>query len=189
MQINNHVLTIGDISQTLPQLAVPATVDIWSVPADYRGNGHFVAVTPAGQAPEIPACSGAAATLLASLPLEPHPEAVLDAARARHRARINAACAADLDALSASYPQGEMQSWSQQVKEADALAADPTAATPLLGAIAAARGLSVAELAGRVQAKTAAYSLASGELIGRRQAAEDRIAAAASIEELEAVAW
>lgn len=56
---------------------------------------------------------------------------------------INAHAAKLLATLSANYPEGEVQSWSQQTKEADALAANPDAPTPLLSAIATARGLSV----------------------------------------------
>ena len=58
---------------------------------------------------------------------------------------------------------------------AEALAADPQAAAPLLTAIAEARSLPVLELASRVLGKMNAYAGASGALIGRRQAAEDLI--------------
>lgn len=189
MQIENHILTVGAHSEALPQLAVAATVEVWAVPVDYRANGYFVAVTPAGQTPEIPACHSADAALLGSLPLDPDAGAQLTAAKAARLAQINTACEAAVAELAASYPAGEVQSWPQQVREAEAALANPAAATPLLTAISTARGLDVAELAVRVQAKTAAYAAASGALIGRRQAAEDRLGAATTAAEAESVTW
>lgn len=91
--------------------------------------------------------------------------------------RINAGCERAMVLLRANYPDSEVMSWSQQTKEADALDANPSATTPLLAAIATARGLSVADLAARVRAKTAAYALASGQIIGQRQALEDAVVA------------
>ncbi|WP_245944690.1 hypothetical protein [Crenobacter cavernae] len=97
--------------------------------------------------------------------------------RARQLAAINARATELLATLSAGYPDGEVQSWAQQTREAEALATDPNAATPLLTAIAAARGLVVADLAGRVRAKVQSYAVASGQIIGQRQALEDALAA------------
>ena len=91
--------------------------------------------------------------------------------------------------LAASYPEREVQSWPQQVKEAEALAADPQAQAPLLAAIAEARSLPLAELASRVLGKMNAYAAASGALIGRRQAAEDLIDLASSAEDVAFIAW
>ena len=189
MKIENHTLILGETLLPLPHLATPATVDVWTVPTDYRADGYFVAVTPAGRPPEIPACAMADTEYLGQLALAPDDDALLDAARQAALARINAACSAALAALAASYPDGEVTSWAQQVREAEALAHDAEADTPLLSAIAGARGLTVAVLAERVQAKAAAYALASGALIGRRQAAEDRIAAAGTLDQVQEVTW
>jgi len=82
-----------------------------------------------------------------------------------------------------------VQSWPQQVKEAEALAAEPQASAPLLAAIAEARSLPLAELAARVLGKMNAYAAASGALIGRRQAAEDLIDMAETAEDVASVAW
>lgn len=114
--------------------------------------------------------------------------------RARQLALVNTKAAAALRILSSSYPDGEVQSWSQQTKEADALAASPDAPTPMLTAIASARGLSVTDLAARVRSKTAAYAHASGKIIGQRQVLEDALMAIdlqepAAAEQLEAIIW
>ena len=116
-------------------------------------------------------------------------DAKLEAVKAAKRLEINEACNTAVVALAASYPEREIQSWPQQVKEAEALAADPQAAAPLLTAIAEARSLPVVELASRVLGKMNAYSGASGALIGRRQAAEDLIDVAATPEDVAGIAW
>jgi hypothetical protein len=179
----------GEIERSLPELAVPATVKAWSVPTDYRDDGVFVAVTAPGDPEEIPACNPSDAVLIGVLTLEPSDAALFAAAKAARLAGINASCDAAVAALAAAYPEREIQSWPQQVKEAEALAADPQAAAPLLTAIAEARSLPVPELAARVLAKMAAYAAASGALIGRRQAAEDLIDAAETPEDIAGIAW
>lgn len=113
---------------------------------------------------------------------------------ARQLVAVNAGAALALARLSAAYPDGEVQSWAQQTREAEALAADPQASVPLLSAIATARGLSVTELASRVLAKVQAYSVASGQIIGQRQALEGAInavdlAAPDAAEQLAAIQW
>ncbi|MFQ9868622.1 MAG: hypothetical protein ACLRWP_17950 [Bilophila wadsworthia] len=45
-------------------------------------------------------------------------------------------------------------------------AADPTASTPLLSALAEARGISLPDLVERVLAKADAFAVASGSIIG-----------------------
>lgn len=121
-------------------------------------------------------------------------EVPLAAVRATRLGDINAGAARALALLSAAYPDGEVQSWAQQTREAEALVADPQAPAPLLTAIAAARGLAVTELASRVLAKVDAYAVASGQIIGLRQALEDTIAvvdlaAPDAAERLAAIQW
>ncbi|AJZ75006.1 hypothetical protein SG18_26665 [Pandoraea apista] len=114
---------------------------------------------------------------------------MLNAAKAAKLTEINAECQKAVAALAKDYPDSEVQSWPQQVKEATALSADPQADAPLLTAIATARGLPVAELASRVLDKMNAYAAASGVLIGQRQAAEYLITAAEDLEALSAISW
>jgi hypothetical protein len=92
-------------------------------------------------------------------------------------AELNTACEQALAQLRAGCPDTEVTSWAKQEAEARALGADPNVATPLLSAIARARGLPVADLATRVIAKADAYAHAAGALIGRRQALEDALLA------------
>lgn len=109
-------------------------------------------------------------------------------------AAITVASNEALQALTAAYPEREVSSWQQQEREARSLEQDASATAPLLSAIASARGLDVAELAARVREKADAFAVASGAIIGRRQALEDALAAidlaapdAAS--QIEAVQW
>lgn len=193
MKIENGslVVTVEGVEKTvpLPAVAADAKVKAWIVPADYRADRLFVAVTIKGEAEEIPACDLAACEFLGELELGVVADVKLEAVKAAKRLEINEACNTSVAALAASYPEREIQSWPQQVKEAEALAADPQAAAPLLTAIAEARSLPVVELASRVLGKMNAYAAASGALIGLRQAAEDLIDLAASPEDVASIAW
>lgn len=125
--------------------------------------------------------------------IEP-PSPSLEDLREYRVADIAACAATGLAALSAAYPSGEVQSWAQQAREAEALAIDPSASAPLLAAISAARGVPLYTLAARVRAKVQAYAVASGRIIGQRQALEDAInavdlSAPDAAERLEAIQW
>ena len=193
MKIENGflVVTVAGLEKTrpLPIVAVDAKVKAWSVPVDYKADGLFVAVTEQGDPEEIPACDLAACEFLGEIDLDAGDDAKLETAKAAKRQEINEACNAAVASLAASYPEREIQSWPQQVKEAEALAADPQASAPLLTAIADARSLPVVELASRVLGKMNAYAGASGSLIGRRQAAEDLIDLAATPEDVASIVW
>lgn len=189
MNIENGTLTVNDQAVALPLTQADAIVRIWSVPLEYRENGLFVAVNLPGQPEEIPACSLADTQYLGQLVYPAAESHKLEAAKAAKLVELNAGCERALSSLTASYPPGELQSWPQQVKEADDLTANPEAETPLLSAIATARGLTVAELVGRVRLKAEAYAQLSGSAIGRRQALEDLLALAQTLEDVGAIGW
>lgn len=104
----------------------------------------------------------------------------LAAAKAQKLAEINTAFDALASALTATYPERELLTFDQQVSEATAYLADPTAACPMLAPLAQARGIVLDDLCTRVLAKHAAFSAATGVLMGQRQALEDRVDAADS---------
>ena len=81
---------------------------------------------------------------------------------------INAAIQANLAKVVAGYPDLEVATWPQQVAEAQAFTANPAAVTLILSAISTASGQTVAALAANVLAKTAAYTAASGAVVGQR---------------------
>ena len=191
IQDGNLVVEVEGSTMTvpLPEVATAAKVKAYLVPEAYRPGRLFVSVTLPGQPEEVPACGQDLVELLGEDTLEASDAAILNAAKAAKLTEINAECQKAAAALAKDYPDSEVQSWPQQVKEAMALSADPQADAPLLTAIATARGLPVAELASRVLDKTNAYASASGVLIGQRQAAEDLITAAEDLEALSAISW
>lgn len=189
MKIENGTLTVDGQSVVLPVIQADAKVRIWSVPLEYRDNGLFVAVDLSGQPQEIPACSLGDTQYLGVLDYPAAETNKVEAAKAAKLMQINAACELALATLTSTYPPGELQSWPQQVQEAAAFLLDPPGPTLLLSTIAEARGLTVADLAGRVQAKAEGYAAYSGAIIGKRQAAEDLLDHAETLEEVEAVAW
>lgn len=191
IQDGNLVVEVEGSTMTvpLPEVATAAKVKAYLVPEAYRPGRLFVSVTLPGQPEEVPACGQDLVELLGEDTLEASDAAILNAAKAAKLTEINAECQKAVAALAKDYPDSEVQSWTQQVKESTALSADPQADAPLLTAIATARGLPVAELASRVLDKMNAYAAASGVLIGQRQAAEDLITAAEDLEALSAISW
>jgi antitoxin component HigA of HigAB toxin-antitoxin module len=89
---------------------------------------------------------------------------------------INATCEAEMAAVKSGYPESEVLSWAKQETEARAYQADADASTPLIDSLAAARGLTKAELVSRIIAKADAFAVVSGAIIGKRQALEDALA-------------
>lgn len=88
---------------------------------------------------------------------------------------INNTFEAEMALITSQYPETEKLSWDKQEQEARAYLADDTAITPMLDAIATARGIDKATLALRIVDKADAYSLAVGSAIGKRQALEDAV--------------
>lgn len=72
----------------------------------------------------------------------------------------------------------EKSTWDAQLAEAKAFQADATSSTPLLSAIATARGITVADLVQKVLGKAVAYQTMVAALIGDKQALESQLQAA-----------
>lgn len=92
----------------------------------------------------------------------------------------------------AGYPEKEISSWAKQEDEARAYQQNNSAATPLVDALAAARGIEKGILVSRIIAKADLFAQVSGTLIGKRQKLEDQLNALpndATAEEIEAIAW
>lgn len=130
---------------------------------------------------------------------EAHPECVteeqpyvppvptLEEVKAAKLSEINAAADKAIASLTAAYPDREISTFDKQESEARAYAANPTASTPLLSALAQARGVPLDELVRRVLAKADAFAVASGSIIGQRQALEDRLDACTTLEEVQGI--
>lgn len=119
-------------------------------------------------------------------PYEP-PVPTLEEMKAAKLSEINAAADRAIATLTATYPDREISTFDKQESEARAYAADPTASTPLLSALAQARGIELSELVQRVIAKADILAMASGSIIGQRQALEDRLDTCTTIEDVQAI--
>ena len=115
------------------------------------------------------------------------PVPTLEEMKAAKLSEINAAADRAIATLTATYPDREISTFDKQESEARAYAADPTASTPLLSALAQARGISLPDLVERVLAKADAFAVASGFIIGQRQALEDRLDACTTLEEVQGI--
>lgn len=85
------------------------------------------------------------------------------------------------------YPQTEIESFYRQEKEALAWRADNKVDTPMLKQIARVRGVPFDVLVEKVIEKASQFAVAIGVIIGQRQAFEDRLLAAETLEELTAL--
>ena len=119
-------------------------------------------------------------------PYEP-PVPTLEEVKAAKLSEINAVADRAIGTLTVTYPDREISTFDKQEAEARAYAADPTASTPLLSALAQARGIPLSDLVGRVLAKADASAVASGSIIGQRQALEDRLDACTTLEEVQGI--
>ena len=86
--------------------------------------------------------------------------------------------------LLVGYPQTEIESFYRQEKEALSWRADNSAQTPMLTQIAKVRGVPFEILVSKVLEKSDQFAVAIGMIIGKRQAFEDRLVQANTLEEL-----
>jgi hypothetical protein len=107
-------------------------------------------------------------------------------------ADINANFELAIGAIKNGYPSDEIASWSKQEEEARAYVTNGAASTPLLDALATARGITKVDLVNRIIIKADLFAAVSGRLIGKRQALEDRLNAIplnATAMDVAAIAW
>ncbi|WP_067586376.1 hypothetical protein [Endozoicomonas ascidiicola] len=100
---------------------------------------------------------------------------------------INDWADATLGEVTKTYPMHEVVTWDQQNQEARKFKADRFAHTPLLDGICQSRGIDKAEICNRIIAKADAFQVLTGQVIGRRQAMEDRLDKASTVDEVEAI--
>lgn len=81
---------------------------------------------------------------------------------------------AQLDKLVSPYLGVERETWHVQQREAEAWQADPAANVPMITALAAARGITVADLVSKIMENVNAFRVASGVILGKQQALIDQ---------------
>ena len=79
------------------------------------------------------------------------------------------------DIVSARVGDLEQLSFEQQKSEAAAWTADNSASVPMLTTMATARGISVADLVGKINAKVSAYNSAVATKLGEQKKLEDEV--------------
>lgn len=108
-------------------------------------------------------------------------------AKSTKLSEINTVTDATIATLTATYPDRELATFDKQESEARAYAADATASTPFLSALAVARGIPLSDLVRRVITKADDFAVASGSIIGQRQALEDRLDACTTVEDVQGI--
>lgn len=111
----------------------------------------------------------------------------LELLKANKLTEIKAAADTALEKLSSDYPYKEVLSFASQEAEARAVLEDPSTPTPLLAPMASRRGITVEDLAQRIIAKADAATSATGDVLGQAQRDRDRLAAAQTSEEVNAI--
>lgn len=116
------------------------------------------------------------------------PELTLSEAKTAKLFEINSACDAILNQAVASYPQSEILTFDQQIDEVEKyLSSGSPSDAPLLTALAAARGIELDDLCGRIIDKRTAFSQLSGWVIGQRQRLEDILDTLETVEAVQAL--
>jgi len=83
----------------------------------------------------------------------------------------NAQLSADAAAIKAGYTQDEIDSWPQQLAEAEAWSADSTAETVLIDSIIEVSGETKADLVANILTKSAQFKAAFGAALGAKRKA------------------
>ena len=111
---------------------------------------------------------------------------MLQHAKSEKLAEINRTAQSYIDRAAGldKVPEFEVATWTTQAFEAKAWHADQNAATPTLDAIAASRGVPPDALRQKAYEKTLKFERLTAYVAGLRQAAEDKINAAANLDEL-----
>lgn len=102
---------------------------------------------------------------------------------------VRASAARAMESLAAPYLPQERESWDTQFKEATEWLADNGASVPMIAAMASNRGITVADLVGKIMENANLYRDAIGAMLGKQQRMLDEVAAAATVEAVNAIAW
>lgn len=113
----------------------------------------------------------------------------LKAAKAKKRKEINDAADAAMAPIESLYPKTEINSWIQQLPEAEAWHKDNNATTPYLDGLLAKRpSKTKAEVVGKIRDRAADYIPVSSSVVGQRQELDDQVDDATTVAEVEAIA-
>jgi hypothetical protein len=100
------------------------------------------------------------------------PDRDLADVQAETRAAVRQEAESRLRPLLDEYNEPERLSWERQLEQARAFKADSTASTPLMDALATARGLTRDQMADRIIGAADTFESQAGAILGLQQAAE-----------------
>lgn len=78
-------------------------------------------------------------------------------------------------AIQHPYSDSEAKTWDTQLTEAEAFTANPLADTPLINNLAVGRGITKADLVGKIMENANLFRMASGAILGQQQKLLDRL--------------
>ncbi len=102
---------------------------------------------------------------------------------------IELAAAMAIEPIASVYSQAERETWPIQEAEAVAWTANNLAPTPMLTALATARGETIADVVANVLTKAAAFKALAGATFGKRKAKIDLVNSAATAADVNAITW
>lgn len=185
-----QVFLVDGIHPDIPGRAVPVSADDYAVLIDARSSGCLLYVADGRVTATPPPPDGCHEWDGSAWVLSPDKAAQrLAQAKAAKLAEVNRAAQAAINRAAGldEVPDFEVRTWALQGAEAKAWHADPSAPTPTLDAIAAARGVPPEILKQKAYDKTVAFGALTATVAGRRQALADRIEAAQDAEAVAAV--
>lgn len=119
--------------------------------------------------------------------LQNPPTAALSEIRQLKLDELNRGFESRVSVLKQSYSLSEIHTWDKQEAEARSYLLDSTIQTPLLSALAAARGISLDDLVNKVIIKSDHFATAVGTLIGIRQKLEKELITSTTVEEFDPI--
>lgn len=174
------------------------TGEAWEYIPDHRGKTAYQ--TADGQAVIVDAVGDLSDGLTLDAPPSPWHTwggkkwVVSKEAKAQQLAQAQAAKLAEINQAAQAFinqsagldkvPDFEIRTWTIQALEAAAWHKDPDAPTPTLDTIAAARGVPAETLKQKAYEKAAAFEQLTARVTGLRQAAEDKIKAAQTVDDV-----
>ena len=137
-------------------------------------------------------CPDDATHIINNEPVTIIPEVVpptLEEAQGAKYAEIRTAAAQVMEALAAPYLHQERESWDTQFKEATEWLADNSASVPTIAAMASNRRIPITEMVANIMENANLYRDAIGAMLGKQQRLLDDVAAATTVEAVNAIAW
>jgi hypothetical protein len=129
------------------------------------------------------------AWLAAGNSIAEQPVPTFEEVRAKQEQKIRSEGSRRLAMMAKPYQDEERETWIIQANEAEALIADPETLAPMLRALAALRGIELADLVTKVIGNANLFRVASGQILGQQQALLDALYAAEDGDMITEINW